>query len=379
MERAFHRVEGSVRARPRREPSQRSRPRGKAGRAIRVQPQHGAIGIAQLRDRHAVLGQRARLVGAEHRGRAQRLDGSSAAGQHPDPGDAPGAHDGEHRQHQGEFLGQHGHGERDAAQRGLHPITLQQPIENGRQHADPDAQRRDAAREPRGFRAKPRRLAFDGAKRMADPAKLRRAAGGGHTGQPLPADQHRAGIDEGKVVAPGPPGLRGRVARRSDRFADRDAFAGEQGFVGLQRHRLQQDPVRGQAIALSQHQQVADDDLAARNPPALAIAHHQRARARQIAQRLKRALGPCFLDNGDADRKTGEGGKESGLRRVAQGEVETARAEQQREHRLPQRVEQDARHGSPPAARQFVGAIAAEPGPCLSLAQPGRRVFGGAP
>ena len=57
-------------------------------------------------DGHAVQGQRAGLVHAQHGGRAQRLDGRHAAGEHMLLGNAPGAQGQENRQHHREFFRQ---------------------------------------------------------------------------------------------------------------------------------------------------------------------------------------------------------------------------------------------------------------------------------
>ncbi len=84
----------------------------------------GVEGLAvgeELADRHAVLGQRAGLVHAQHRGGPERLDGRDAAGQHPLLRDAPGAQGQEDRQHDRELLRQRGHGHGDAGQEALLP------------------------------------------------------------------------------------------------------------------------------------------------------------------------------------------------------------------------------------------------------------------
>ena len=75
-----------------------------------------AVRQPQLGDRHAVLGQRAGLVGAQHGGRAQRLDRGGAPRQHARPRDAPRAHRHEDGQHDRKLLRQHRHAERNAGQ-----------------------------------------------------------------------------------------------------------------------------------------------------------------------------------------------------------------------------------------------------------------------
>ncbi len=68
---------------------QRSGGLGRYGRSVCAQRRHG----------HAVLGQRAGLVGAQNGRFAQRLDRSRTAGQDTRPGQAPCPHDHEHGQY----------------------------------------------------------------------------------------------------------------------------------------------------------------------------------------------------------------------------------------------------------------------------------------
>ena len=113
MERFLHRVERLRRAR---ENAMRQ------NRRVMVRQPAGLfappkLGASPHRDDcHPVLGQRASLVGAEHRRGAERLDRGNAPGQHASARDPPGAHHHEHGQYKRKFLGQHRHAEGDAAQ-----------------------------------------------------------------------------------------------------------------------------------------------------------------------------------------------------------------------------------------------------------------------
>jgi len=76
----------------------------------------GAIAGAQADDRHAVLGEGASLVGAEHCGGPERLDCRDTPGQDTGARDAPGAHHHEDGKDERKFFRQHRHAERDAAE-----------------------------------------------------------------------------------------------------------------------------------------------------------------------------------------------------------------------------------------------------------------------
>ena len=116
MKRLLHRVEGISRTGEHAELDQvmellRHFPPGGVAR-----PKRFAALEPQLGDRHPVLGQRAGLVRAQHRRRAERFDGGGAPGQHARPRDAPGAHRHEDGEDDRKLFGQHRHAERDAAQ-----------------------------------------------------------------------------------------------------------------------------------------------------------------------------------------------------------------------------------------------------------------------
>jgi hypothetical protein len=102
----------------------------------------------QVRHRHAVLGERAGLVAAQHGGGAERLDGVDAPGEHAllrQPARAEGR---EHGQHHRVFLGQHGHGQRDAGQQRLQPVTLRQAVNEHQRQAQGQRQQGQVAHQP---------------------------------------------------------------------------------------------------------------------------------------------------------------------------------------------------------------------------------------
>ena len=98
-----------------------------SSRACRWPPGFGRG--SQLRDRHSVFGQRACLVRAQDGRRSQHLDGGGTAGKHAGLRQPPCTHHHKRTQDEREFLGQHRHAERDAAQHRLQPVAAQEAIE----------------------------------------------------------------------------------------------------------------------------------------------------------------------------------------------------------------------------------------------------------
>lgn len=135
MDRLLHRVEGFFRAREKGMPQRLLRGwrhiilPGSTHRDAAL-PRH-----PQLLHAHAILRQRASLVGAEHRCRAQSLDGGGTAGQHPRAQNAPGAHGHEDGEDDGELLGQHGHADRDACQQRFQPTAPEPAMEQDNHEA----------------------------------------------------------------------------------------------------------------------------------------------------------------------------------------------------------------------------------------------------
>ena len=101
LERPIHGVVGIRRAGER-----AVRSRWKAGASAGAR-RHAVSPADATRHRHAVFGQCAGLVGAEHGRRAQRLDGRGAARENARLRHTPGAHHHEDREHQRKFFRQH--------------------------------------------------------------------------------------------------------------------------------------------------------------------------------------------------------------------------------------------------------------------------------
>ena len=102
------------------------------------------------------------LVRAKDGRRAQHLDGRGATGKHAGLRQPPRSHHHECAEHEGEFLGQHRHAERNAAQDRLQPIVTQEAIEEDGEQAGCEPVRHEAERqhgEGRKRQAEAKRLA----------------------------------------------------------------------------------------------------------------------------------------------------------------------------------------------------------------------------
>src|SRR5271156_1048195 len=94
---------------------------------------------AQRNDCPPVLGERAGLVGAEHRRRAKCLYRGDAPGQDAGSRNTPGTHHHEDRQDERELLRQHRHAERDAAQQRIQPPAAPQAVQQHGEGAEAEA------------------------------------------------------------------------------------------------------------------------------------------------------------------------------------------------------------------------------------------------
>jgi hypothetical protein len=341
--------------------------------AIRVPGAQSATAGAQLGNRHAILGQGSGLVGAQHRRRTERFDGRRPARQHPGARDTPGAHRHEDRQHHRKFLRQHGHADGDAVEQCLKPAAPEEPVQKHGDRAHQRAADRGDADHVARLLLKPRRFGFDAAQRLADLADLAARTCRRHLGDAAAAHHEGSGEDAGQIIASGTAGGRCVLGRA---LADRNGFAGQEGFVALQVGAMPQDGIGGYAVAFGENDRIAAHHLAAGDTPPLAVADHQGARARQVAQGFQHALGAGLLHDGDADRQHGENEQNDRLLDVTERQIDQAAAEQQCEHRLAQHLERDPQRRAAVRTRQFVGPLGGEPRRRFRGAQSGMVMMG---
>ena len=416
---------------------------GKFGQQVKVLGQFtGAFGpemllaAGQLGHGHAVHGERACFVHCQHRDGAQRLNSGDAPCQHLLVRNAPRTQRQKHGQNDRNLLGQDGHGQRNARQQAFEqraavPPPAQKYLGQGQhQRANSEIAHQSA----RALLQRRRRL-YRGGKVGANAPHGRVGGGGAHLRHRHAARDHGAGVDgphachfvccaapRGGWPGLGRPGVGGRGPRachfvccavprggwpglgrpcaggrgpRAGRclrvlavlcqgqFGHGHGFAGEQGFVHFELA-VDQQRVGGNAVALVQHEQIAAHHLAPGNALFLAVADHQRARGRQVAQGFERALGLAFLRQRDADDHKHKAQQEQRLAPVAQRQVDAASGQQHEKHGLGNHVPHDGQRGLGRAARQQVGAFGGEAAGRLGSAQPltrwyrrGRLAFGG--
>ena len=193
-----------------------------------------AAGDIELLHRHFILGQRAGLVGANHAGAAERFHGRQTADQgvpldHPLHADRQ--RDG-HDRRQG--FRHDGDGQSDAKEQQLGDrlLILLAPPQAQRHDDDDDHQRHDGQRPSDAIEVLLQRRAglLDALQHPGDLAELGVHAGGDDDGPPAAIGDGRARKGDVRAVAGGQVVVRQRLGL----LFDRDRFARERRFIGLQ-------------------------------------------------------------------------------------------------------------------------------------------------
>ena len=104
-----------------------------------------AVRNLQSRDTHAVMGQRAGLVDAQHGGLPQRLDTVQLPGQHLMLRQTARAQGHEHNEDNRELLRQDAHGQSDATEQAGQPIAAQPPVQQSQTDTEQARQQREAS------------------------------------------------------------------------------------------------------------------------------------------------------------------------------------------------------------------------------------------
>ena len=131
----------------------------------------------QLRDGHAVFSEGTGLVGAQHRGRTQGLNGGNAARQHLFFRQPPCTECRQHRQDHGKFLRQQGHGQRDAGQQRAQPVATQPAVGDDQEQTGSKGNHGQHAHQTRRLQLQRRALADKGPERRADAPDFAARAG----------------------------------------------------------------------------------------------------------------------------------------------------------------------------------------------------------
>ncbi len=160
--------------------------------------------------------------------------------------------------------------------------------------------------------------------RQSDLPDLAAGAGGLDLGEALAPHDQRARINEGQIIAAGPMFSRSSLGdrSRSGLLAHRDRFSGQERLVDRQIVRVDEHRVRRNSVTFSQHEDIATNDLASRDPPPLAIPDHERSRTGQFAQRLQHPFGAGLLHDGDGDGNGAEGQQKQRLAEIAEQQID---------------------------------------------------------
>ncbi len=270
-----------------------------------------AAGRHHAAHRHLVARERAGLVGADHRGRAQGLHRRELAHDHVAPGHALHAQREHNRGDRGEPLGHGGHGQAHAQQQHIH----QRPqVAHAAHHYDSDAHHHgdddhhDAEQPPHApeLALQRGRLLLGILKRVGDLADLSAGAGGRHHGAATArghggaAKKHIAAVAQRRLV----------VERRAV-LAHAGALAGEGRLGHAHGDRLEHAGIGGQRVALLDQQQVARHQLGGHDLLLSPVAQHTGVGRGEGAQRGNRLLGAILLHKAEHaveqhDREDGE-------------------------------------------------------------------------
>ncbi len=310
----------------------------------------------QPRHAHAVLGEGARLVHAQNRGRPQGFERGHAPRQDVVTGHAPGTQGQEDGQHDGEFFGQQGHGPGDGGQRGLNPIATGQA--HAQQDRDPQHQHagRHAPNHDTGGFLQRRAPGLDQAECAADAADFAVRASRQHLGEALPLhDQGAREHAAGAVIArwrhgPGRRPVGGLLVHRQ-------GLAGEQGLIGLQVVGLDQHAVSGHAVPFQQHHEVARHQLLGIDALSLAIADDQGPGAGQVLEGVQRPLGAPLLHQGDAHHGHDRDHQGQALLPVSDQEVQHQAGHEQQEHGLARHLQRRTPQRPGLLGGQGIGAV----------------------
>ena len=185
---------------------------------------------------------------------------------------------------------------------------------------------------------------------------------------PVPRTTSEPENTYGRSSPPGRRAFRRSVIGTGD-LAHGHGLARQQRFIGLQVVTLNEHCVGRHPVALGKHDEIATHHLPAGDSFALAIANDQRTRTGEIAQRLQDALGAGLLHDRDHDRHGREGEQDERFLQVAERQIDHAAAEQQRQHRLAQHLEDDAQRRAPIRPGQLVVSLGLQPGLSVRLAE----------
>ncbi len=306
---------------------------------------------------HLVAGQRAGLVGADDRSRAERLDCRQLADHRVAPGhaaDPDRERDGDHRR---QTFGDRPDRQRDDRDQRLVPGERAREHREGEQQYREDEDRRgEAVREAFDLAQQRSGHGLDRFEQRADPADLGTPAGGDDDPGRLARGHQRA--RERHVAPVAERGVGGHVSLGLLR---RDRFAGQRRFVDQHPARANEPYVRRQAVSGLEQHHVAEHQLPHRELPALAGAQDDGVRRDHAGDRRERLLGLALLH--EADGRVGDDHHENdrGVDRVPEQHGRERAAEQEIDQRAV-KLPEEPHHGmDPPRRRERIRPMLGEP------------------
>jgi hypothetical protein len=274
---------------------------------------------------HFVARERAGLVGADHRSRAERLDRGQAADDRVARRHAAHPERERNRDHRGQALRHH------ADRKRYHPEQRLHPGEVAHQHGEGKKRGRASDREPGEPPREAVHLAYerrgqrlDRLEQRADASDLGGWASRHYHPAPLAGRHQRARV--GHAVARAKVGI-GRCRRvvlcRGNRFP------GEERFIDKQPSRAQQAQVGRHAVAGFDQHDVARHQARRRHAHAPAVSQHARLRRDHAPHGRERFLGLAFLDESHEGVHQHHSDNRPGVDRVAEDRGAERRGEQE--------------------------------------------------
>jgi hypothetical protein len=158
------------------------------------------FGRREACDGHAVLGECAGLVDAQHRGRAKRLDRRNAPREHVAARNAPCAQRQENRQHYGKLFRDKRHRQSDARQDSVNNAAASDTVADDHHHAEQQRQHRQPTHDAVSLVLESGALGRHALECRADAAHFRCTAGGHHACHPMTTGHERSGKHVWQVI-----------------------------------------------------------------------------------------------------------------------------------------------------------------------------------
>ena len=307
-----------------------------------------------MRQVQPALGERAGLVGADARDAADVLDDDRAPHERLPPREPVDADAEEERQHDRELLGQRRDRERHRREQRVDepvPLLPAHPREHRAHDGGGDDERAHELRD----RLLQRRAFVAPADGRADDLAVERLAARVRDEEPRLAGQH-ARAREAPVpivelrVARERPGGRG--------LAHRIRLAGQRGFVDLHVDGVEQHAVGGDRIARRERDDVAGHQLDGRELDPRTVAQRARGRGEPAREPGERRLRAAVEPRVHPEQRDERREQDRRLGAVAHEREQHARAEQEPQHRVAERIADDV---APAAGRRLedrVGTVA---------------------